>query len=116
IGILFFGTSTSSAEEAMDSLDREGVVVDAMRLNAFPFNKQVEELIASLTAVFVIEQNRDAQMRGLLILELQVDPTKLIPVLNFDGMPITAFDIVQKITQHLTPSKSRHNDLSATLI
>lgn len=116
IGILFFGTSTYSAEEAMDSLDREGVVVDAMRLKAFPFNKQVEEFIASHKAIFVIEQNRDAQMRGLLILELQVDPTKLIPVLNFDGMPITAFDIVQKITQHLTPSKSRHNDLSATLI
>ncbi|HLW18724.1 MAG TPA: hypothetical protein VKX33_00290, partial [Cyclobacteriaceae bacterium] len=78
--------------------------------------KEVEEFIASHKTVFVIEQNRDAQMRGLLILELEVNPAKLIPVLNYDGMPITALDIVQKISQHLTPSKSRCNDLSATLI
>lgn len=116
IGILFFGTSTYSAEEAMDSMAKEGIVVDAIRLKAFPFNKEVEEFIASHQTIFVIEQNRDAQMRGLLILELEINPAKLIPVLNYDGMPITAHDIVQKIYQHLTPSKSRHNDLSATLI
>ena len=116
IGILFFGTSTYSAEEAMESMHDQGIAVDAIRLKAFPFNKEVEEFIASHQTVFVIEQNRDAQMRGLLILELEVNPAKLIPVLNYDGMPITAHDIVQKISQHLTPSKSRCNDLSATLI
>jgi 2-oxoglutarate ferredoxin oxidoreductase subunit alpha len=116
IGILFFGTSTYSAEEAMDTLKSKGVTVDAIRLKAFPFNKDVEEFIASHQTVFVIEQNRDAQMRGLLILELEVNPAKLIPILNYDGMPITAHDIVQKISQHLTPSKSRYNDLSATFI
>src|SRR5690606_29917937 len=103
IGILFFGTSTYSAEEAMDTLKSKGVTVDAIRLEAFPFNKDVEEFIASHQTVFVIEQNRDAQMRGLLILELEVNPAKLIPILNYDGMPITAHDIVQKISQHLTP-------------
>ena len=116
IGILFFGTSTYSAEEAMESMHDQGIAVDAIRLKAFPFNKEVEEFIASHQTVFVIEQNRDAQMRGLLILELEVNPAKLIPVLNYDGMPITALDIVQKIAKHLTPSKSRCNDLSATLI
>ena len=116
IGILFFGTSTYSAEEAMDNMKSNGIAVDAIRLKAFPFNKDVEEFIASHQKVFVIEQNRDAQMRSLLILELQVNPAKLIPILNYDGMPITAYEIVQMISQHLTPSKPLCNDLSATFI
>jgi 2-oxoglutarate ferredoxin oxidoreductase subunit alpha len=116
IGLVFFGTSTYAAEEAMDKMKGNGLTVDALRLKAFPFNAEVEQFIASHQKVFVIEQNRDAQMRGLLILELQVNPEKLIPVLNYDGVPITAHDIVQKISQHLTTSNTRYNDLSATVI
>jgi 2-oxoglutarate ferredoxin oxidoreductase subunit alpha len=115
-GLLFFGTSTYSAEEAMDLMKHNRINLDAMRLKSFPFNKEVEEFIASHQKVFVIEQNRDAQMRGLLILELQINPAKLIPVLNYDGMPITAHDIATRISQYLTQSKSLHNDISATVI
>ena len=101
-GMIFFGTSTYSAEEAMDILKEEEVVVDALRLKSFPFNKTVEDFINSHDKVFVIEQNRDAQMKSLLMIELQADPKKLISVLNYDGMPITADNILKQITLNLS--------------
>jgi 2-oxoglutarate ferredoxin oxidoreductase subunit alpha len=101
IGILFFGTSTYSSEEAKDILLLQGVEIDAMRLRAFPFNEDVNLFIENHDFVFVIEQNRDAQMRTLLIGELDINPKKLIKVLNYDGMPITADFIVNKITKEL---------------
>jgi 2-oxoglutarate ferredoxin oxidoreductase subunit alpha len=116
IGLLFFGTSTYSAEEAMDQIRPEGIILDALRLRAFPFSKAVEEFVSSHRTVFVIEQNRDAQLRGLLILELQTNPAKLIPVLNYDGMPITAHAIATQITDHLFQARSYQDDLPATVI
>lgn len=100
-GILFFGTSQYSSEEAMDILKEEKIIVDAIRLKSFPFNKTVEDFINSHDKVFVIEQNRDAQMRSLLMIELNGDPKKLISVLNYDGMPITAHNILTQIKSHL---------------
>lgn len=116
IGMLFFGTSTYSAEEAKDILDREDIVLDAMRLRSFPFGKEVEAFVSSHRLVFVIEQNRDAQMRGLMILEMEIDPKKLIPVLNYDGMPITADAIALQISDYLKKKNSVPHDLSETLI
>jgi 2-oxoglutarate ferredoxin oxidoreductase subunit alpha len=103
-GILFFGTSTYAAVEAMDLLQEQNRSVDALRLRSFPFTKEVEEFVLSHKQVFVIEQNRDAQMRSLLLIEMGADPKKLIPVLNYDGMPITADYIFKKISMHLSPS------------
>lgn len=102
LGILFFGTSTYSAQEALDLLSENNVKLDAMRLKAFPFNKEVEDFIASHETVFVVEQNRDGQMRSLLINELQTNPAKLVAVLNFNGTPITADTIATKINTHLS--------------
>lgn len=96
-GILFYGTSQYAAEEAMDILNVEGITLDAMRIKAFPFNKDVEDFIHSHERVFVIDQNRDAQMRSLLMIELNIDPAKLISVLNYDGMPITADNIARQV-------------------
>lgn len=92
-GVIFFGTTTYSALEALDLLKEDGVEMDAMRLISFPFSQKVEDFVHAHDRVFVIEQNRDAQMRSLLINELEVDPGKLIRVLNYDGMPITAVNI-----------------------
>ncbi|HXB42103.1 MAG TPA: 2-oxoacid:acceptor oxidoreductase subunit alpha [Bacteroidia bacterium] len=109
--LIFFGTSTYSAEEAMDLLkDSEGagekVVLDAMRLRSFPFGKAVEEFIATHDKVFVIEQNRDGQMRSLLMIELGIHPEKLISILNYDGLPITADFIQKQIKKTLVPAKT----------
>lgn len=96
-GVIFFGTTTYSALEALDLLKEDGVEMDAMRLLSFPFSQKVEDFVHAHERVFVIEQNRDAQMRSLLINELEVDPGKLIRVLNYDGMPITAANIREQI-------------------
>ena len=101
-GIIFFGTTTYAALEAMDLLDEQGLKFDCMRIRAFPFNATVEEFIKSHEEVFIVEQNRDAQFRTLLTNELGIDPAKLIPVLNYDGMPITADTIMQQITKGVT--------------
>ncbi len=97
IGVVFFGTSTHAAQEALDILKDHGVVLDAMRLKSFPFQQEVADFIENHEKVFVIEQNRDAQMRSLLINELEINPKKLIKILNYDGTPITADLIIQNI-------------------
>lgn len=98
IGVIFFGTTTYAALEALDLLkEEEGVTLDAMRATAFPFHASVNQFIEAHDQVFVIEQNRDAQFRTLLINELEVNPKNLIKVLNYDGMPITAEAIRRQI-------------------
>lgn len=97
VGVVFYGTTTQSAVEAMDIMKEQGVQVDGMRLRSFPFDASVEQFIENHDKVFVIEQNRDAQCRTLLINELEIYPKKLIPVLNYDGMPITADYIYTEI-------------------
>jgi 2-oxoglutarate ferredoxin oxidoreductase subunit alpha len=77
-------------DEALQQLAAAGVHVDAMRLRAFPFPAAVRRFIAAHERVFVVEQNRDAQMRSLLVNELDADPARLVRVLHFDGTPITA--------------------------
>lgn len=96
-GILFFGTTTYAALEAMDLFKEDGVVLDAMRVRALPFNTTVEDFIEKHDEIFVIEQNRDAQFRSIIINELDTNPAKLIRILNFDGMPITAQTIMDLI-------------------
>jgi len=104
-GILFFGTSQYAAEEAMDILKEQGKPVDAIRVKAFPFNKTVEDFINSHKRIFVIEQNRDAQMKSLLMIELQANPAKLISILNYNGLPITADNILTQMSNYLSSSK-----------
>ena len=99
-GVVFFGTSTDSALEALELLAEEGIHLNAMRPLAFPFGKAFREFVDSHDRVFVIEQNRDAQFRSLMMIELGTDASKLISVLNYDGMPITADNIYRQIKSH----------------
>ncbi|AEI51223.1 2-oxoacid:acceptor oxidoreductase subunit alpha [Runella slithyformis] len=106
IGMIFFGTTTYAALEAIDLLkEEEGITLDAMRATAFPFHASVEAFIEAHDQVFVVEQNRDAQFRTLLINELEINPKKLIKILNYDGMPITADAIRNGIAKHLEAIK-----------
>jgi 2-oxoglutarate ferredoxin oxidoreductase subunit alpha len=86
-----------AVEEALDILAGQGFWMDAMRIKSFPFNNDVAEFIAAHERVYVVEQNRDAQMRSLLMIELGISAERLVPVLNYDGMPITADAIVKGI-------------------
>lgn len=101
-GMIFFGTTTYAALETMEQLKEDGIVIDSLRLRAFPFGPEVSRFIETHRRIFVIEQNRDAQMRSLLINELQVNPAKLISVLNYDGTPITADRIRTQVTSDLS--------------
>ena len=101
-GVLFFGTSTYAAEEAIELLQQEQISLDAMRVKAFPFGKEFVDFIDSHEKVFVIEQNRDAQFKSLMMIELGINSEKLISVLNYDGTPITADFIFNRIKANLT--------------
>ncbi|MBK8698981.1 MAG: 2-oxoacid:acceptor oxidoreductase subunit alpha [Saprospiraceae bacterium] len=95
LGMIYYGTSAHAAEEACDLMAEDGHVVDAMCIKAFPFNDQVKKFIDDHKVVFVIEQNRDAQLRTLLMTELDADPAKMVKVLHYDGTPIGA-DFIQR--------------------
>jgi 2-oxoglutarate/2-oxoacid ferredoxin oxidoreductase subunit alpha len=101
IGFIFFGTTIYAAEEAMDMLKEKNILVDGMRLKSFPFNAEVEYFINSHKQIYIIEQNRDAQMRTLLINELNAESHKLQSILNFDGMPMTADFIINSVENKL---------------
>jgi len=85
----------------MDIFNAKNIDIDSLRLKSFPFNKTVEKFVDEHEFVFVVEQNRDAQMRTLLINELGVNPDKMIKILNYDGTPITADLISEKIEKAL---------------
>ncbi len=99
LGVIYFGSTSPAMAEAHDHLEALGVYVDRLRVRAFPFSNEVARFIADHERVFVIEQNRDAQLKSLLVNELQVDPNHLLSVLHYDGTPITARFIVQQISE-----------------
>jgi len=101
LGVIYFGSTSAAMGEALDVLDAQGTHLDALRLRAFPFPDSVREFIDAHEKTFVVEQNRDGQMRTLLINELEINPERLVRVLHFDGTPITARFIVQAITERV---------------
>ena len=104
-GVIFYGSTSPAMDEALHQLEAQGLYIDAMRVRAFPFAGEVFDFIGAHDLVFVIEQNRDAQMRALLINELGIDPSRLIAVLHYDGTPITARFIHDWISARITHVK-----------
>ncbi|PIV32573.1 MAG: 2-oxoacid:acceptor oxidoreductase subunit alpha [Lysobacterales bacterium CG02_land_8_20_14_3_00_62_12] len=100
-GVIYFGSTSPAMHEALDALQADHLHLDAMRLRAFPFPASVDAFIAAHDQVFVVEQNRDGQLRGMLINEQQIDPARLVAVLHYDGTPITARFIIAAIGKHL---------------
>jgi 2-oxoglutarate ferredoxin oxidoreductase subunit alpha len=98
-GALYFGSTAPAMDEAIAALEAKGVHLDTLRVRAFPFSEEVIDFILAHDQVFVIEQNRDAQLRALLLNEGAIDPTRLISVLHYDGTPITARFIVDEIAR-----------------
>jgi len=97
VGVIFFGTTTHAAYEAISRFSKRGLKINSMRLRAFPFQDEVIEFINDHRTIFLIEQNRDAQLRTMLMVENGISPGKLQSVLNFDGLPVTADFITDKI-------------------
>jgi 2-oxoglutarate/2-oxoacid ferredoxin oxidoreductase subunit alpha len=100
-GAIYFGSTTPAMEEALEALEARGIHLDTLRIRAFPFHDDVFDFIGNHERVFVVEQNRDKQMRTLLTTELEIDPARLVPILHYDGTPITARFIVKAIADML---------------
>ncbi|MCO5054147.1 2-oxoacid:acceptor oxidoreductase subunit alpha [Thermomonas sp.] len=101
-GAIYFGSTSPAMAEARALLDGHDIHLDTLRLRAFPFPQVVAEFIAGHEVVFVVEQNRDAQMKALLVNELGVDPARLVSVLHYDGTPITARFIAAAIGERVS--------------
>lgn len=106
LGVVYFGTSQHSTLEAVAALAQQDIHFDVMQIKAFPFNDDIKKFFEEHDQVFVVEQNRDAQFRSLLINELDLFPNRLLSVLNFDGMSITADQISKQIRRHLPELKT----------
>ena len=105
VGVIYYGTTALPMPEALDLLATEGIALDTCRVRAFPFNEDVEDFVNDHDLVFVIEQNRDAQMRKLLINEKDFDPKKLVAINYYAGLSISADFIRQAISDYYQDNK-----------
>lgn len=104
--IVFYGSSASACLEALDILSADGIHLDGMRLRSFPFSNSVTEFIEKYDRVFVMEQNRDGQMRKLLIIECDINPKKMLSYTHYDGLPMTARGAASHIASILGSSSN----------
>ena len=100
VGIITIGGCDPAVREAVDVLAARGIPADYMRIRGFPFDERVEDFIKHHNFCFVVEQNRDAQLRSLIVNECGIDPIRLVPILHYDGTPITARFIANAIGDH----------------
>ena len=100
-GALYYGSTSPAMDEAVEALEAQGLHLDTLRLRAYPFPDAVRDFVLAHERVFLVEQNRDAQLRTLLIEAFDLDPARIVPVLHYDGTPITARFIGRAIAEHL---------------
>jgi len=105
-GVVSVGSCDGAIREALDVLKQRGIALDYMRVRAFPFSEDVEKFLAAHQLLFVVEQNRDAQLRALLTLETAVDKAKLRSLLHYNGLPLSSDFIVDGVLAELQPGKS----------
>lgn len=101
VGIVLIGSPDAPVREAVDRLREQGVAADVMRIRSFPFAPEVTEFLGRYRTTFVIEQNRDAQLRALLTVETGTPRDRMIPIIDFAGQPLTAGALVAAMTTHL---------------
>jgi 2-oxoglutarate ferredoxin oxidoreductase subunit alpha len=104
-GVIYFGSTSVAMDEAIVTLEAGGLHLDTLRIRAFPFADSISEFIAAHDQVFLIEQNRDAQMLKLIVNECAIDPARFISILHYDGTPITARFITAAITERMTVTR-----------
>jgi 2-oxoglutarate ferredoxin oxidoreductase subunit alpha len=100
-GIVSLGSCDAPVREALASLRRSGTAIDYLRVRGFPFGGEVEEFLDAHEMIFVVEQNRDAQLRSLLVLETAVDKRKLRSILHYNGLPMSASCIIEGVNSAL---------------
>jgi len=98
-GVLWYGSTGAPMAEALAALEKRGIHLDRCRVRAFPFAEAIADFVAAHDRVFVVEQNRDAQLRGMLVNELGIAPEKLVAILHYDGAPLTARFVEREIAE-----------------
>jgi len=101
IGAIYFGSTSAAMDEALAALEKQGIHLNTLRVRAFPFAEEVVEFVQAHDQVFVLEQNRDAQLQKLMVNECAIDPARFIGVLHYDGTPITARFITSAIAERM---------------
>jgi 2-oxoglutarate/2-oxoacid ferredoxin oxidoreductase subunit alpha len=104
-GVIYYGSTSPAMDEAIHLIEARGLALNRLRVRAFPFHSSVTSFVADHDFVFVVEQNRDAQLRSLIVNECGIDPIRLVPILHYDGTPITARFIARAIGEHLNALK-----------
>ena len=104
-GVIYYGSTSPAMDEAIHMIETRGNSLNRLRVRAFPFHSSVTSFVADHDFVFVVEQNRDAQLRSLIVNECSIDPVRLVPILHYDGTPITARFIARAIGDHLDALK-----------
>jgi len=104
-GVVYYGSTSPAMDEAIHMIEARGHSLNRLRVRAFPFHSSVTSFVADHDFVFVVEQNRDAQLRSLIVNECGIDPIRLVPILHYDGTPITARFIARAIGDHLDALK-----------
>ncbi len=105
-GILTIGSGHGACVEARDRLAAQDLNLNYCKVRAFPFGDAVREFIELNDVVYVVEQNRDAQLRSLLMLDIDVDPTKLVSLLHYNGMPINAGFVVDRVLEEVAKGRA----------
>ena len=98
-GAIYYGSTSPAMDEALEALAVDGLHLDTLRVRAFPFSDAVAAFVNAHDHVFVVEQNRDAQLRALVVNECGLDPARLPSILHYDGTPITARFIRRALTE-----------------
>jgi 2-oxoglutarate ferredoxin oxidoreductase subunit alpha len=106
IGIISIGSCDEAVREAIYDLDKEGLGINYLRVKAFPFNGDVQKFIDSHDKIYVVEQNRDAQLKSLLVLELDVNNDQLTEILHYNGLPMDAAFVTDAINQDLAKGEA----------
>lgn len=104
-GIIYFGTTTTPMKESLTMLDAHGIALNTLRIRSYPFGPEVAEFVETHERIFLVEQNRDAQMKSLLSLDLGIDPEQIVSILYYGGFSISADYIVDKVMEHYAAHK-----------
>jgi 2-oxoglutarate ferredoxin oxidoreductase subunit alpha len=104
--ILTLGSCDGAAREALHDLKNLNVGLNYCRVKAFPFTKAVKDFIDKHDRIYVLEQNRDAQLRSLLILDAEAEPRKLVPMLHYNGMPLSSSFVVKRVLEETSKGQA----------
>ncbi|MCG8413885.1 MAG: hypothetical protein MI746_06655, partial [Pseudomonadales bacterium] len=105
LGLVYLGSTASAIDEALDSLIKKGIKLDCLRIRSFPFHSSVSDFINNHELVYVIDQNRDAQLKSLLKIELNINEEQMHSILSYNGVLITAQHIEREVLNSMPDLK-----------